>query len=147
MIPALTTVSSRCGSTGHCWPTTVQVRYRTAWDGTYGSNFTFGTNFAMISDYTEWPVDTDGSIYYDDVKFSTTYIGVTPNGLPSAPNNLRIIPPPGAFGARLAAPAPFHRRPTLPPPERLSLAPAGPSTRTLSESWPWARANGVGEKR
>jgi hypothetical protein len=70
------------------------VRYRTPWNGSYGSNFSFGTNFAMISDYTEWPVDTDGSIYYDDVKFSTTYIGVAPSSLPTAPANVRIIPPP-----------------------------------------------------
>jgi hypothetical protein len=69
------------------------VLFRVPWDGTFGSNMAYGTNFAMISDYMAIGSSRDQSIYYDDVKFSTTYIGVEPAGagLPSAPTNLRIL--------------------------------------------------------
>jgi hypothetical protein len=70
------------------------VRFRTPWNGSFGSNFTHGTNFVMISDYTSSNVTQNQSIYYDDVKFSTTYIGVqssTPPAPPAPPTNLRII--------------------------------------------------------
>jgi hypothetical protein len=67
------------------------VRYRTPWEGTFGSNFTYGTNFVMISDYGG-PSPQTQSIYYDDFRFSTTYIGVGEDGLPAAPTNLRIVP-------------------------------------------------------
>jgi hypothetical protein len=66
------------------------VLFRVPFDGTFGSNMAYGTNFAMISDYMAIGSSRDQSIYYDDVKFSTTYIGVGP-GLPSAPANLRIL--------------------------------------------------------
>jgi hypothetical protein len=66
------------------------VLYRVPLNGSFGSNMTYGTNFAMISDYMASGSTRDQSIYYDDVKFSTTYIGVGP-GLPSAPTNLRIV--------------------------------------------------------
>jgi hypothetical protein len=68
------------------------VRYRVPWNGTFGANFTYGTNFVMISDYGA-PPPQDQSIYYDDFKFSTTYIGVdggqtTP---PAPPTNVRVV--------------------------------------------------------
>ncbi|MGE0463824.1 MAG: hypothetical protein AB7Q16_20860 [Vicinamibacterales bacterium] len=70
------------------------VRYRVPINGSFGANFEYGTNFAMISDYTLQPVTRDEIVYYDDIKFSTTYIGVGSSPpLPSAPGNLRIIPP------------------------------------------------------
>jgi hypothetical protein len=66
------------------------VRMRVPRSGSFGTNMTYGTNFALISDYPFDGVSQNQSIYYDDVKFSTTYIGVGP-GLPSAPTNLRIV--------------------------------------------------------
>lgn len=68
------------------------VRYRTPWDGTFGSNFTYGTNFVMISDYGG-PVNQDQTIYYDDIKFSTTYIGTGSPTIPAPapPTNVRIV--------------------------------------------------------
>ncbi len=67
------------------------VLFRVPFDGTYGSNMAYGTNFAMISDYMAIGSSRDQSIYYDDVKFSTTYIGAGgAPGLPTAPANLRI---------------------------------------------------------
>ncbi|WP_291982189.1 hypothetical protein [Luteitalea sp.] len=70
------------------------VLYRVPFDGTFGSNMAYGTNFAMISDYMANGSNRDQSIFYDDVKFSTTPIGVG-STLPTAPTNLRIIVPPG----------------------------------------------------
>lgn len=69
------------------------VRYRVPFSGTYGANFNFGTNFVMISDYSSTPVSRDQSIYYDDIKLSTSYIGVASGGPtpPAAPSNLRLI--------------------------------------------------------
>lgn len=67
------------------------VLYRVPFDGTFGSNMAYGTNFAMISDYMNNGSQRNQSVYYDDVKFSTTYIGAA-QGLPSAPTGLRIIP-------------------------------------------------------
>lgn len=68
------------------------VRYRVPLNGAYGTNMQYGTNFVMISDYTFAPVPREQSIYYDDIKLSTTYIGsgssTTP---PDAPTNVRII--------------------------------------------------------
>lgn len=76
------------------------VLYRVPFDGTFGSDMTFGTNFVMISDYMSGGSTQNQSIYYDDIKISTTPIGLgttpTPTPLPSAPANLRIIIPPGA---------------------------------------------------
>jgi hypothetical protein len=67
------------------------VRFRTPWNGSFGSNFTYGTNFVLISDYGG-PATQTQSIYYDDIRMSTTYIG-TGGGTPSPapPSNLRII--------------------------------------------------------
>ena len=65
------------------------VRFRVPWNGTYGSNFNYGTNFAMISDYTMEAVTRDQSIYYDDIKFGTSYIGMDVTA-PSPPTNVRI---------------------------------------------------------
>ena len=67
------------------------VRFRIPPNGAYGSNFTYGTNFAHLADYSTYPVSRNQDIYYDNVKFSTAPIGLT-TGLPSAPTNLRIIP-------------------------------------------------------
>jgi hypothetical protein len=66
------------------------VRFRVPWNGTYGVNMTYGTNWVMISDYMS--SNRDESIYYDDVKLSTTYIGTgaTPTA-PRPPTNVRII--------------------------------------------------------
>jgi len=66
------------------------VRFRVPWNGTYGVNMTYGTNWVMISDYMS--ADRDESVYYDDVKFSTTYIGVgSTSAPPRPPTNVRII--------------------------------------------------------
>jgi hypothetical protein len=67
------------------------VRMRVPRSGSYGSNFTYGTNFALISDYPFNPPASAGNIYYDDVKFSTTYVGVG-GAVPAAPTNLRVTP-------------------------------------------------------
>lgn len=69
------------------------VRYRTPWNGTYGSNFTYGTNFMMISDYMGNGASRNESIFFDDVKLSTSYIGArdTSTTPPAPPTNLRII--------------------------------------------------------
>lgn len=71
------------------------VRFRIPRSGSFGTNFNYGTNWVMVSDYTTNTVPRDQSIYYDDVKVSTTYIGTggsTP-GPPAAPTNLRIVTP------------------------------------------------------
>jgi hypothetical protein len=68
------------------------VRFRTPLNGSFGSNYTYGTNFVMISDWVGGGrAARDESVYYDDIKISTSYIG-TDQGLPSRPTNLRIIP-------------------------------------------------------
>lgn len=68
------------------------VTFRVPRNGSYGANFTYGTNWVMISDYALQGVTQDQSIYYDDVKLSTTYIGTGSGGTPpSAPTNLRIV--------------------------------------------------------
>jgi hypothetical protein len=68
------------------------VNYRVQRNGAYGANFTYGTNWVMISDYALQGVSQNQSIYYDDVKLSTTYIGTSGGGTaPSPPTNLRIV--------------------------------------------------------
>ena len=67
----------------------VNVRFRVPWNGTVGSNFNYGTNFAMISDYASAAMSQDEHIYYDDIKFSTAYIGV--GSPPTPPTNVRIV--------------------------------------------------------
>lgn len=71
------------------------VRYRTPWDGSFGSDFAYGTNFIMISDYVGGGVSSQNqSVFYDDIRMSTGYIGANGPGvtLPAAPRNLRIVP-------------------------------------------------------
>ena len=65
------------------------VRFRVPWNGTYGANLNYGTNLVMISEYG--PSNRDQSVYYDDFKLSTTYIG-TAGGVPAPrpPTNVRI---------------------------------------------------------
>jgi hypothetical protein len=65
------------------------VRYRVPYNGSFGTTMTYGTNFAMISDYGG-PVSQEQRIFYDDIKMSTTYIG-TGASAPTAPTNLRIV--------------------------------------------------------
>lgn len=68
------------------------VTYRVPRNGAYGANFTYGTNWVMVSDYALQGVTQNQSIYYDDMKFSTTLIGNGGAGTPPAPpTNLRII--------------------------------------------------------
>jgi len=67
------------------------VRYRVPWNDTYGATATFGTNFVMISNYINNGSSRDQSVFYDEVKFSTSYIGVG-GALPAPPTNLRILP-------------------------------------------------------
>ena len=68
------------------------VRMRVPFDGTFGTNFTYGTNFVHLNDYTTYPVSQTQDVHYDDVKFSTTYIGTTTQqDPPDPPTNLRII--------------------------------------------------------
>ena len=67
------------------------IRFRVPWNGTFGANMTYGTNFVMISDYGG-PIAAEQSVYYDDIKMSTSYIGggatTTP---PAPPTNVRIM--------------------------------------------------------
>lgn len=68
------------------------IRYRVPWNGTFGANYEYGTNFVMISDYMTSSVTRDESIYYDDVRMSTTYMGTGSTAPPpSAPTNVRIV--------------------------------------------------------
>lgn len=68
------------------------VRWRTAWNGTFGSDASFGTNFLMLSGYLNGPAPSaPQGVLYDGIKISRSYIGLE-QGLPSRPTNLRIIP-------------------------------------------------------
>lgn len=50
------------------------VRWRVAWNGTYGDDFAHGTNFAMISNYIAGSSPQNQSVYFDDVRMSTSFI-------------------------------------------------------------------------
>lgn len=64
------------------------VRYRIPWNGTYGADMSYGTNFVMISDYGgTYP--NPQTIDWDDFKFSTSYIGT--GAAPRPPSNLRVV--------------------------------------------------------
>jgi hypothetical protein len=71
------------------------LRFRIPNNGSFGSNYTYGTNFAMISDYTPAALPQSQAVYYDDVKFSTTPIGASgtapPPAAPAPPTNVRVI--------------------------------------------------------
>lgn len=68
------------------------VRYRVPFDGTFGSNMIYGTNFALISDYMSSGSSQTQSIFYDDVRFSTTRIGPPlTTGAPTMPTRFRIL--------------------------------------------------------
>lgn len=66
------------------------VLYRVPWDGSYGSNLFYGTNFMMFTTYINNPAPQDQDMYYDDVKIGTTYIGVT-NEAPNPPTGLKVV--------------------------------------------------------
>jgi len=53
------------------------VLFRVPWDGTYGSNFSYGSNFIMLSTYINDLAVQDQEIYYDDIKSSSSYIGTS----------------------------------------------------------------------
>jgi len=68
------------------------VVYRVPWDDTYGADFNYGTNFVMLTAYIDNPAPKEQSMYYDDITFSSTYIGSGNDSVaPSPPKNLRII--------------------------------------------------------
>jgi hypothetical protein len=68
------------------------VRYRVPPNGSFGSDFTYGTNFAHIADYSTTTVSRNQEIYYDDVRLSTTFIATGPVTTPPAPpTNVRVI--------------------------------------------------------
>ena len=65
------------------------ANHQTTWE----TNWTQATSaHAILTDYSTYPVNAAQSVYYDDVKMSTSYIGngggATP---PAAPTNLRVI--------------------------------------------------------
>lgn len=66
------------------------ILYRVQWDGMFGANFAYGTNFVMLTTYINSPAPQDQDIYYDDIKFSTTYIGINEKAI-SPPSNLRTL--------------------------------------------------------
>jgi hypothetical protein len=71
------------------------ARIRAPRNGSYGANYSYGTNWVMVSDYPANSVLQTQSTRDDDVKFSTTAIGAgteppPANPLPAAPSNLRI---------------------------------------------------------
>ena len=73
------------------------VLFRVPFDGTFGSDMSYGTNFVMISDYMNDGSTQNQSVFFDDFKFSTTPIGTgqPQTTLPMAPANLRLLLPPG----------------------------------------------------
>ncbi len=50
------------------------LEYRLPWDGTYGANFSYGTNFIMLSNYITDPAPQAQDVYYDEIKMSTMFI-------------------------------------------------------------------------
>lgn len=66
------------------------VRFRIPWDGTFGDDFTYGTNFVLMSNYIETAATQNQQVYYDDVKISVFPIGGSAPSL-SAPTNFRIL--------------------------------------------------------
>jgi hypothetical protein len=67
------------------------VRYRVPWNGTYGANYSYGTNFAMISDWSNPFPSQSQSIYYDDVKISSARIGTSGSTPPRPPTNVHVV--------------------------------------------------------
>ena len=70
------------------------VRFRVPWNGSFGVDMSYGTNWVMISEYG--PSTRDQSVYYDDFKLSTEYIGSggttpPPPTVPAPPTNVRIV--------------------------------------------------------
>jgi hypothetical protein len=63
------------------------VPYRIPWNGSYGTNYNYGTNFVMISNYIARAPAQTQYVYFDDVKFSDTYIGIGTTPPPPPPAN------------------------------------------------------------
>jgi len=49
--------------------------FRVPWTGTYGTSAGYGINWVMLSTYINDPAPQNQYMYYDDIKFSTSYIG------------------------------------------------------------------------
>jgi hypothetical protein len=47
-------------------------------NGAFGISASYGTNFAMISDWAAGGAPHEQDIYYDDVEFSTGYTSAPP---------------------------------------------------------------------
>jgi hypothetical protein len=52
------------------------ITYRIPINGYFGTDFNHGINFLMLSNYINNPASQDQSSYYDDIKLSTSYIGI-----------------------------------------------------------------------
>ena len=50
------------------------VRFRVPWDGTFGADYGYGTNFLMLSHYIVNPAPQDQNMYWDDVRISGSFI-------------------------------------------------------------------------
>lgn len=68
------------------------VLHRIPWDGTAGTDPTYGINFVMLSHYINSGAPRAQDMFYDDVILSTTYIGTNGSDrtAPSPPENLRV---------------------------------------------------------
>ncbi len=51
------------------------VVYRVLFDSSFGTDFNYGINFIMHSNYINEPVTQEQAVFYDDIKLSTSYIG------------------------------------------------------------------------
>ena len=51
------------------------VSYRVPLNGGFGTNFNYGINFLLISNYINNAATQDQAVHYDDIEMSTSYIG------------------------------------------------------------------------
>ena len=51
------------------------VSYRVPLNGGFGTNFDYGINFLLISNYIDNVATQDQTVHYDDIKMSRSYIG------------------------------------------------------------------------
>lgn len=70
------------------------VVYRIPWDGSVGTDPTYGINFVMLSQYINSGAPRAQDIFYDDIILSTTYIGTRGSDTvpPAIPTGLRLQP-------------------------------------------------------